>query len=260
MVERFLRLKDDLDMAFQNIKNLQDFEFTKRDWSALKEIKTILQPVAEAISLLEGDQYPTLSFVLELRHLLLHHAEASEVSHSTAQEFKDSLHEALLERFEVEKMPEVVQMATLLDPNTRDAPFLKPNQIKNAWQLIKLEMGRLQPQVVPTADPEVTELTALAKLRIDLYKSRTKPDELRQYKALPLSNVKIGALDWWSSHAEEFPVLSMVARKILAIPASSAPVERLFSTAGNVITKKRMRLTPSATQAQVLLYQNKHIK
>ena len=37
----------------------------------------------------------------------------------------------------------------------------------------------------------------------------------------------------------EFPIICQMARDFLAIPATSAPSERDFSLAGNLITKKR---------------------
>ena len=36
--------------------------------------------------------------------------------------------------------------------------------------------------------------------------------------------------------------MGVLARRVLAIPATSAAPERLFSTAGSVMTKKRSRL------------------
>jgi hypothetical protein len=48
---------------------------------------------------------------------------------------------------------------------------------------------------------------------------------------------------WWKNHACQFPLLAEAARRVLCIPASSAPVERVFSTSGLPITKLRNRLT-----------------
>ena len=39
-------------------------------------------------------------------------------------------------------------------------------------------------------------------------------------------------LDYWKQNSERFHGLSVLARKYLALPATSAPVECLFSVAG----------------------------
>ena len=41
----------------------------------------------------------------------------------------------------------------------------------------------------------------------------------------------------------DFPIITEMARDFLAIPATSAPSERVFSLAGNLILKKRTRVT-----------------
>jgi hypothetical protein len=45
------------------------------------------------------------------------------------------------------------------------------------------------------------------------------------------------------SKAWDFPVISQMARDYHAIPATSAPSERVFSIAGNLISKKRTRIS-----------------
>ena len=44
-----------------------------------------------------------------------------------------------------------------------------------------------------------------------------------------------------------------MARRYLAIPATSAPVERVFSISGNIIIKNRNRLEPNTVKRIVLL-------
>ena len=51
-------------------------------------------------------------------------------------------------------------------------------------------------------------------------------------------------LEWWAAHVREFPLLSTLARKVLCIPATSAPTERLFSYAGLTIANDRASLLP----------------
>jgi hypothetical protein len=41
-------------------------------------------------------------------------------------------------------------------------------------------------------------------------------------------------LDWWSAHCTQLPNLCKMARQFLAMPASSAGCERIFSAAGKL--------------------------
>ena len=45
---------------------------------------------------------------------------------------------------------------------------------------------------------------------------------------LPLA-VNENPLKWWAKNAHKYPLIAHVARNALAVPASSAPSERLFS-------------------------------
>ena len=68
-------------------------------------------------------------------------------------------------------------------------------------------------------------------------------------------DVKANILMWWKQHAVRFPYLSRLARRYLAMPATSASVERLFSVAGQVVTAKRARLDPSTVTLLVFLHE-----
>ena len=52
-------------------------------------------------------------------------------------------------------------------------------------------------------------------------------------------------LTWWKKRgAKSFPMMALVSRYVLCIPAASAMSENNFSDAGNSVTKKRNRLKP----------------
>jgi hypothetical protein len=50
-------------------------------------------------------------------------------------------------------------------------------------------------------------------------------------------------LEWWRANQERFPRLAALARRILCIPASSAPTEREFSHVNCIADKRRAQLS-----------------
>jgi hypothetical protein len=67
---------------------------------------------------------------------------------------------------------------------------------------------------------------------------------------------KTDPLVWWRGlRQQKYPFLSALARRVLAIPATSAASERLFSVAGLVVTKKRNSLTGDSVSLLVWLHE-----
>ena len=66
-------------------------------------------------------------------------------------------------------------------------------------------------------------------------------------------------MGWWKTYAASFPQVWTLAERYLAIPATSAPSERAFSSAGIVLSMRRCRLKPNLLDDSVLLRKNRHI-
>ncbi|XP_051982267.1 zinc finger BED domain-containing protein 4-like [Xyrauchen texanus] len=82
--------------------------------------------------------------------------------------------------------------------------------------------------------------------------------EMRRYseeKLIPRD--KEDPLVWWQEHHQTFPGLSKLAVKYLGIVATSVPAERMFSKAGEVVSKKRNRL--KGKTVNMLLFLNKNL-
>jgi hAT family C-terminal dimerisation region len=78
--------------------------------------------------------------------------------------------------------------------------------------------------------------------------------ELKCFRDLArLSGSTANPLTWWKDRAERYPLVAAVARKWLAVPASSAASERMFSSAGLTVTDKRTRLTGDKVAQLVFL-------
>jgi len=85
----------------------------------------------------------------------------------------------------------------------------------------------------------------IADREIKIWKTRTIPFPKDKN---PLDECHCGAVHL-------FPWLGVLARHVLDIPVSSSAPERLFSTVGNVMTKKRSRLTCDNTEELVYLHE-----
>lgn len=66
----------------------------------------------------------------------------------------------------------------------------------------------------------------------------------------------LSPLQWWRDNEVKFPNLAQLARSYLAVPATSTPSERLFSAAGNIVSKKRASLTPDHVDMLTFLHFN----
>lgn len=56
-------------------------------------------------------------------------------------------------------------------------------------------------------------------------------------------------LGWWKINAIQYPLLSTIARDILAIPVSTVAFESAFSTCGRVVSPHRNRLHSQTVEA-----------
>ncbi|XP_062566541.1 E3 SUMO-protein ligase ZBED1-like [Saccostrea cucullata] len=80
--------------------------------------------------------------------------------------------------------------------------------------------------------------------------------EVEKYRHMPSVAVSSNPLVWWKENAKNFPVLSVIAKQYLCIPATSVPSERVFSTAGDIVTAQRASLKPKHVDMLIFLKKN----
>ncbi len=131
----------------------------------------------------------------------------------------------------------------------------------------------LEQQAEPADDPvpplkKARDSCALADLLGNTYTpvavSRTADDkasdEMMRYKEVKPLPLSTNPLHWWREHEEEFPLLSCQAKRYLCIPGTSVPAERIFSTAGDIVTAQRSALKPEHVDQLLFLNKNLHVQ
>ncbi|XP_076886745.1 zinc finger BED domain-containing protein RICESLEEPER 2-like [Bidens hawaiensis] len=58
-------------------------------------------------------------------------------------------------------------------------------------------------------------------------------------------------LEWWKVNSPRFPILSLMARDLFAIPVSTVASESVFSTSGRVLEPYRSSLTPRIVESLI---------
>ena len=80
--------------------------------------------------------------------------------------------------------------------------------------------------------------------------------EMDRYESFSIPDKNVNILVWWAQHEGVLPLLASLAKRVLAIPASSSKSERVFSTGGNIVTAKRNRLSPKNVENLIVIKEN----
>lgn len=107
--------------------------------------------------------------------------------------------------------------------------------------------------------------TAMSSLFGDVYITKVEApkspqeitdSEVSSYKREPAIATNLCPLTWWSKNCDRYPTLALIARQFLCVPATSVPSERVFSTAGDIVTSQRAALKPEHVDQLIFLKKN----
>uniref|UniRef100_A0A182RJX0 Dimer_Tnp_hAT domain-containing protein n=1 Tax=Anopheles funestus TaxID=62324 RepID=A0A182RJX0_ANOFN len=164
----------------------------------------------------------------------------------------ECLSTGLRQRFHCENTS-IVSKATVLDPRFKQKGFSNSNLFKACCDELLVEMGSMNIEDNNYND-EASELAVDEAMRtseslweefdldqihpqIVLHSRSSTQIELDNYVAEPNDD----PLEWWKLHKMQHPLLYQIMLRVLCIPASSVPCERVFSKAGEIETSKRNR-------------------
>jgi hypothetical protein len=175
--------------------------------------------------------------------------------------------------------------ATLLHPRYRKLKGCSNTERDEVYIYVREEMKRIiyeSKQRQDTVSPEIkkrkVQLSILQEYEdddTDQSKSENnssgsedfgckalQSDELTRYLAMDLDKSKLASnpLEFWKQYEEMFPILSILARQIHCIPASSAGVERCFSSTGFIVNERRTSLHPDQIDNIIVIRSMENLK
>ncbi|XP_069102962.1 E3 SUMO-protein ligase ZBED1-like [Argopecten irradians] len=104
---------------------------------------------------------------------------------------------------------------------------LPPKDVSDITAKGKTGLASVFGDVILTGEEPATRTTLeMAQTVLNNYSSQVLP-------------LKADPLKWWKDNGYFFPLLSHLSMRRLCIPATSVPSERVFSTAGDIITAQR---------------------
>ncbi|CAM4579173.1 unnamed protein product [Leuciscus chuanchicus] len=264
---------------------------SEADITSAEEIVNALKPMKVATLVMSEESSPTISVVAPLHAQLIHDLQESSSDSTMTKEIKSAICLDFSKRYLDDEQKEILYMASAIDPRFKALPFLSEDKRQDIYVRVIAEAARSQQRetdadIVPLPNvediPVQEDISAgpskrprdsftLADLLGQTYGGAVRPshkkknthdqaeEEMTRYKeAAPMPLAGANPLDWWKQHQSEYPLLSHLAKRYLCIPGTSVSSERVFSTAGDIITTQRSALSPE--HVDEILFLNKNLK
>ncbi|XP_063073815.1 uncharacterized protein LOC134464274 [Engraulis encrasicolus] len=238
------------------------------DMTLIQEIIKLMSPVKVATTLLSEEKSPTISMIAPIQAKL--HKQFSEdntdlpIIADMKQRFRQDFSDRYLD------LQELLNNASALDPRFKDLAFLDDVDSRDlifmkitaevvkmnekAGHSVALDEGEADeegddgsPSIGERRDddasPSPKKKTAMDQLFGEFIATRTPvksmrekaKDEISKYRQRDSLELGGDVLQWWKKQVD-LPLLSSLAKDYLSIPATSVSSERVFSSAGNIVT------------------------
>lgn len=220
-------------------------KLTKSELKIIAEITEALSPFQLATDQCQGQNVVTASLVLPCIRGL--RAELADLSTTYKSKFVSTLASSIDSRLGVYEHMESFQLAAVLDPRWK-VDWCTPEEVKDLTDLLSDKVSAL----LPKPETNVTSSPPKKKCKLFRFMSSTSSKssssssaqaQVDNYLAETPAAEDTDPLMYWKSNKPSYPELTTLALRYLAIPASSAPVERLFSIAGKVFRPDRCLLS-----------------
>ena len=246
-----------------------------QDIEVLEAINKALTPVADLTDLLSGEKYVSISAVKPvLSHMSTEALAESDDDTPLTKDIKRRILTDIESRYLHPDVDELLDIASFLDPRFKTEHICHENvdSIKARLQDEGMELAgciSVAESVEDQAEPAETDnepppkkkkLAKILKKKNRTTSSTSRGDqmekEMESYLSAPDLDAEDNPLLWWKAEALRYPILAKLAKKYLAICATSSASEQVFSASGKIVTPLRSLLKPDKVNKLVFLSQN----
>ena len=161
-----------------------------------------------------------------------------------------------------------IRRAAILDPRFKVAWCTDQSDADAEKKALIIDVHRRSPHVESpsisvssTADPPTKRCKLFGFMNQNHSAPCTKnsetADKIDTYLSQACLPKSADPTEFWHTRSGTFPLSTQLARKYLTVPATSAPVKRLFSVTGKVFHPDRIRLTDTQFQRLMFIKCNK---
>jgi zinc finger BED domain-containing protein 1 (E3 SUMO-protein ligase ZBED1) len=231
------------------LRKLKPLMLTGEEWTLVEETLATLGPFELVTRMLSGTQYATLSMVMPvITNLAKSLLQSDDTEEAEVATLKDAMSRSLGKRWESPGMLALV--SSFLDPRFKNLDFASRDAYEEVVTIVRQEFDGLETgneQAITSPPTPAQERSSMAAFfGLTAHSTVRRTTELDAYIGLPQLDPleENDPIIWWKANRHAYPTLAKLARKYLAIKATSVPSEQLFSAAGNIVTEKRTRLKP----------------
>jgi len=273
--------------ALHGLRKPVPADLTSAQWSLVEQLATVLEPLNDATEILSYQSLPTLGSGMPIvSRAVDHHLKITDADDPIVAIFKKDISVDLVLRWNIldNQASDTLLLAVYLDPRFKTFYFIDDPRkreerlsaaVDKAAALVQTRTDRpacarrrstgayaskieraLGPDAIGAAagttndgDDQAAELAAYRRKPIvPTFLSQTDPDKPPKM---------LDPLLWWEQRETKYPRLAPLARRYLAITATSVPSERVFSKSGWIVNKRRCTLSDESVSLLVFLSCNK---
>ena len=280
MVDRVMEQQTPICATLVEVKRM-DLLPKDGEFSLLEAVLKVLKPFKDVTVQISAEKYVTVSAIRPLLHHLIDTVLKVEDSDlAPIKGMKLDMARNLNTRYQESATVELLDLACFIDPRFKTMPFMEEDEKEILYSSVVEEVMMhvtpdpepveeeqpTQPSVVDSEPPAKKHKTGLGKLLGGMYSKTSRKErmsirdkaeeQMKQYCDEPSLDIDENVLQWWKRNESRFPAIARIAKKVLCVPATSTPAERLFSTAGHIINTKRASLSTENVSMLCFLAEN----